>query len=397
MKLDSFAFENLKGRLKDRWNDEATRRRWLLSGSTAAIALSIVGMVIYTFTAPDRSARAIDTSRDVVLYTSADDEVVRAVTAEFNKNTGIKVKVVSDTEATKSTGLVQRIIDEHAEARAAVWWSSELVGTMRLATEGVLEPLSPRSDRDFPSGWPRELRATDRAWHGFAQRARVLAYNTNRLTVESAPKTLRELTAVTWINRVGMPRPQFGTMRTQIAALLAENPRQDVKDFLIGLRNNKVRFYDGNSAVVRALSQGEIDVGLTDTDDVWAAQREKWPVACAFETQDDPKDEIKGLKSLGPHMIPNTAGKVRGGPHPQEAIKLLDFLLSSDCERILAFSESKNIPVRENLRDEFSKLSETQPAFKRLDIPTPWQPDSAKLAAAEQAALALIDEVFGKQ
>ncbi len=399
-KSESFAFENLKAKFKDRWADEKTRTKWSTIGLGIVIAISVVVMALTFVTGRDTSPSDFDPGqRQVVLYTSADDAVVRALTSEFETKTGIKVKIASDTEATKSTGLVQRIIDEKKDesgTRADIWWSSELVGTMRLAKEGVLEPCKPRSEGDFPGGWPLILRASDRAWHGFGQRARVLAYNTNRLNPENAPTTLRQLTDPVWKGRVGMSRPQFGTMRTHIAVLLAENSRQVVKEFLVGLKNNQVRFYDSNSAVVRGISQGEIDVGLTDTDDVWAAMREKWPVDCKFELQDDPKEEAEGLKSLGPIMIPNTVAKVRGGPHTQEALKLFDFLLSADAERILAFSESKNIPVREKLREEFAKLVETQPQFKRLEIPTPFQPDPAKLAAAEQAALSLVKEVFGE-
>lgn len=399
-KSESFAFENLKAKLKDRWADEKTRAKWSAIGLSVVISLSVIVMALTFITGRDTSPSSFDPGqRQVILYTSADDAVVQALVSEFEKTTGIKVKVAGDTEATKSTGLVQRVIDEKKDetgSRADIWWSSELVGTMRLAKEGVLEPCTPRTDGDFPGGWPSILRAPDRAWHGFAQRARVLAFNTNRLNTENAPKTLRELADPLWKNRVGISRPQFGTMRTHIAVLLAENPRQVVKDFLVALKNNQVRFYDSNSAVVRGISLGEIDVGLTDTDDVWAAMREKWPVDCMFELQDDPKDEVAGLKSLGPIMIPNTVAKVRGGPHTQEAIKFFDFLLSADAERILAFSESKNIPVREKLREEFAKLVETQPQFKRLEIPNPFQPDPAKLATAETAALSLLKEVFGE-
>lgn len=399
-KSESFAFENLRAKLKDRWADEKTRAKWSTIGLSVVIAAAVLVMVLTFVGGRDTSPSKFDPGqREVILYTSADDAVVRAIVGEFEKTTGIKVKVAGDTEATKAAGLVQRILDEKQDesgTRADIWWSSELVGTMRLAKEGVLEPCTPRTEGDFPGGWPSILRASDRAWHGFAQRARVLAYNTNRLNSENAPTTLRQLADPVWKSRVGISKPQFGTMRTHVAVLLSENPRQVVKEFLVALKNNEVRFYASNSAVVRGISEGEIDVGLTDTDDVWAAMREKWPVGCSFEIQDDPKEEVTGLKSLGPIMIPNTVAKVRGGPHTQEAIKLLDFLLSADAERILAYSESKNIPVREKLREEFAKLVETQPQFKRLEIPTPFQPEPAKVFAAEQAALSLIKEVFGE-
>src|SRR5207249_2770433 len=48
----------------------------------------------------------------VVVYTSVDDVFARPICEQFEKETGIKVKLVPDTEETKSTGLLNRLITE---------------------------------------------------------------------------------------------------------------------------------------------------------------------------------------------------------------------------------------------------------------------------------------------
>ncbi len=137
----------------------------------------------------------------------------------------------------------------------------------------------------------------------------------------------------------------------------------------IGFRDcstNGVRLYDGNSAVASALANGEIEVGLTDTDDVWAAQREHAPVDFVYESVDKPPapgmNAPKGLPSIGPLVIPNTVGKILACPHPNEAGKLADFLLSSTVESMLAESESRNIPIRPELAKKFDRQTVTNPA-----------------------------------
>ena len=53
----------------------------------------------------------------------------------FEARTGISVLLVGDTEATKTTGLVQRLRAEQNSPRADVFWSSEIFQTIRLAQE----------------------------------------------------------------------------------------------------------------------------------------------------------------------------------------------------------------------------------------------------------------------
>ena len=80
-----------------------------------------------------------------------------------------------------------------------------------------------------------------------------------------------------------MARPQFGTTRSQMAYLLSSCGEELFRKWLNQLHEGHIRLYDGNSAVVRAVAMGEIDAGLTDSDDVAAGRREKWPVAMKLD------------------------------------------------------------------------------------------------------------------
>jgi hypothetical protein len=48
-------------------------------------------------------------SREVTLYTSVDAYVAQPVVAAYEQQSGVKVILVTDTEATKTLGLVQRL------------------------------------------------------------------------------------------------------------------------------------------------------------------------------------------------------------------------------------------------------------------------------------------------
>jgi iron(III) transport system substrate-binding protein len=191
------------------------------------------------------------------------------------------------------------------------------------------------------------------AFHSFAARARVIVFNPGR--VSEPPRSLAELVDERWGGRVGIARPQFGTTRGHVGLLLLDCGEDWYRSWVEGMRRNRVRVYDGNATVVRAVAQGEIDLALTDTDDVWSGQRNGWPVDLVYARNGcDGGDGA--APGDGPLLIPNTAGLVRGRPNPEPAQRLLEFLLSARVERMMAESESRNIPLRGELRGEFGHL-----------------------------------------
>jgi iron(III) transport system substrate-binding protein len=321
----------------------------------------------------------------VVLYSSVDDYLLRDVAAAFEKETGITVRMVGDTEATKTTGLVERLLAERGRAGADVWWSSEPFGTIRLEREGVLETYTSAVEQEVEGGWPARLRARSKQWYGFAGRGRVIVYNTQRLAhAEQRPRSLQDVTDLSKIapGRIGMARPQFGTTRGHMGFLLLACGEERYRALLQGLRRAGVRVYDGNASVVRAVAQGEIDAGLTDTDDVWSGQRNGWPVELVFE------EPGAGGCPPGAMLVPNTLALVKGGEHPAEARRLVDFLLSVHVERMLAESESHNTPVRPALAREFARWAIPDSAHAA--------PRYEEIAQHIPRALEIWDDVMGR-
>lgn len=324
--------------------------------------------------APLLSCHRAPARAEVVLYTSCDDYLLRDIIPEFEKQSGLTVRIVGDTEATKTTGLVERLIAEKAHPRADVWWSNEPFGTVRLASDGLLAPYSSAESEHTPGGWPAWLRASDGAWYAFGLRCRAVVYNTRRLTSDQLPNGLIDLAAPEWKGRIGMARPQFGTTRGQIGAILEEAGPEKFRDWAASLKANGVRLYDGNSAVVRAVANGEVDLGLADSDDAFAGEHEKWPVAHAF---------IGFRPGDAALPLPNTVGEVKGAPHAAEAARLIEFLLSERAERILAASDAREMPARPGLAAQLGAELPVRPI------------DFHGVEARVGEALRIWDEVFG--
>src|SRR5437763_14447949 len=109
-------------------------------------------------------------SGEVVVYSSVDDIFARPICEQFQKETGITTKLVPDTEETKSTGLLNRLIAEKGRPRADVFWSGDPVRPAVLKAKDVSAPYhSPASQ-----GLPKRYSDPEGHWTGFSARAKVL-------------------------------------------------------------------------------------------------------------------------------------------------------------------------------------------------------------------------------
>lgn len=327
------------------------------------------------------SCRSDDRDR-VVLYVSADDYVAREVIEAFERKTGIRVDWVGDVEATKTTGLVNRIRDERNNPQADVFWSSEVFMTIQLADEGLLAEHISEATAD----WPRHLRDGGRLWYGFAPRARVIVYAPDRVSGDDIPRTWMDLGRPQFRDRVVMADPRFGTTLGHLGAMAAWWDANIMpgyyESYLEKLRENNVRLLTtGNAGVVEAVGRGEADVGMTDTDDVWAGQERGFNVDLVYASHGEP-----GETGAGTLLIPNTVALINGSRHPEQAAILIDFLLSEEVERILAESVSANLPIRPEVAAEYPHLA----------VPNPLQIDlrivAERMTDALEMAMRILDD-----
>ena len=364
-------------------NTMRNRREFLKLSAAAATGAGVTAILA---ACGKRESATKAATREVTLYTSVDAYVAQPVVAVYEKQSGVKVTLVTDTEATKTLGLVQRLNAERERPRCDVWWSGEALGTASLAATGMLAPFTPTCINDFGGSWPAHVSDRDGRWYGVATRARVTAFNTRKLTSQGVPASPLALLQSDPSLRIGIARPQFGTTRSHIAALVTLHSEEATATWLDAM-GKRMRVYEGNSAVVQALANAEIDIGWTDTDDVWAGQANGWPVDCVFDVVDT-SSEPTSLAGNGPVIMPCTVGIIAGAPHADEALALASFLLSAQAERLMSQTESRNVPVRPALAEE---LAASDP---RLRFAGGAALDWNEVAAAAPVADKLIAHAF---
>ncbi|PKL65983.1 MAG: ABC transporter substrate-binding protein [Methanomicrobiales archaeon HGW-Methanomicrobiales-3] len=274
--------------------------------------------------------------KTVVVYTSVDQIYSEPVFHDFENETGIRVLAVYDVEATKTTGLVNRLIAEKNRPRADVFWSGEFGQTILLKNESVLTAYSSPSAADIPPQFLDE----DDYWTGFGGRARVFIVNTDRLTPDQYPESIYDLLSARYAgNTVGIAYPMFGTTATHAAALYSYLGTDEARGFFTNISNREVRVVDGNSVVRDLVVDGQLAFGLTDTDDACGAVEKGAHVAIIVPDQ--------GEGRMGTLVIPNTVALIAGAPHPDEAKAFIDYVLDKKTEDAMVNSGWIQIPSRD--------------------------------------------------
>ena len=269
--------------------------------------------------------------QEVVVYTSVDQVFSEPVFRAFEQVSGIRVRAVFDTEETKSTGILNRLIAERSNPRADVFWSGDPVRPFLLMDRDLVEPyVSPQAQ-----AIPAAFRAADGTWTGFAARARVLLVNRDRLGDRRMPRSVRELADPRWKGEAAIANPLFGTTTMHVAAWFSSWGEEETKAFLTAIRENQVRIVSSNGAVKRLVIAGEVTFGLTDTDDAFVAMQAGAPVELVYPDQDD----------MGMLVMPTVVVNIRGGPNPEPARRLIDYLLSAEVEVLMAESAA-HMPLR---------------------------------------------------
>lgn len=329
--------------------------------------------------------RANRDPNSLVVYCAHDAVYADEILKDFEKQTGIHVDVRYDTEATKSLGLINLIQQERRQPRCDVFWNNEMLGTLELQSQGLLEPYT-------GSAWkrmPEKYRDDEGHWVGFAARLRVVIVNTRQFSTriptisipgEQSPSASSLSSSIfdgeaiqnvvtMETSKVAAAKPLFGTTLTHYTVLWDVWGPDRLKGWHHDLRSRGMREVSGNGPVKDVVAGGTCEIGLTDTDDVFVAMDENLPVEMfpvRVEPDVDPGEPASALNAIpveapllslsyvpiasgatrgGTICIPNTAAIIRKSRHVDAARKLIDYLGSAEVELKLARSKSRQIPL----------------------------------------------------
>lgn len=270
----------------------------------------------------------------VVVYVSEDQVFSEPILRDFERETDIRVQPVFDTEEAKSTGVMNRLLAERKNPQADVYWANEPIRAEVLKQENVAAAYqSPSAE-----GIPAQFKDSQGYWTGFSARARVLIVNQS---VTNKPKSITAYGDPAFKDKAVIANPLFGTTTTEIAALFILWGDEKANTFLADMKRKNVKIATSNGESADFVASGESGFGLVDSDDAANRIKQGKPIEMIYPDQGDGE--------VGCFIVPNAVVLIKGGPHPEAAKKLIDYLLSAETERKLALSDAAQIPLHEGV------------------------------------------------
>ncbi|HSJ94127.1 MAG TPA: extracellular solute-binding protein, partial [Gaiellaceae bacterium] len=220
-------------------------KKQVVIAATAAV-VAAVAIVAGAATAPAQST-------SLTIYSGREERLVKPIMDRFTRETGIQLNV----RYASSTTLATALVEEGRNSPADVYWSQE-PGTLGLvASRGLLDRL-PTS---VVGRVPPRFATPSRRWVGTSARSRVLVYNTRTVATRQLPASVWNLTAARWRGKLGIA-PTNASFEAFVTGLRVLEGDDAARAWLEGMAANDVETFDNNIAVLDAVDNGVVSLGL---------------------------------------------------------------------------------------------------------------------------------------
>jgi iron(III) transport system substrate-binding protein len=319
--------------------------------------------------APDGTASAV--FGKLVIYSGRAEPLLKPVVDAFRaQNPGVDVLL----KAGSNSELANALLEEQGNPQADLFITTELVTIQSLAAQGVLDAYRPASAAALPDGFV----GPDDNWVGLTRRARVIMYNTDLVPAAEAPKSLFDLTDQKWKGQIAAAGSTNGSMQAQIATMRQLIGDEQTEAWLKGLLANDVTFFGGHTDVRKAVGAGEFKLGLVNHYYYHLQLAEGSKVGIVYPDQ--------GEGEIGLLTNATAAAVVKGGANRVNAEAFIDFLLSSDGQKLFA-QENYEYPLLPGvaLRDGVERLENFRLA--EVDVPAAARDADATFELIEKVGL----------
>ncbi|MGH1459339.1 MAG: Fe(3+) ABC transporter substrate-binding protein [Paracoccaceae bacterium] len=309
---------------------------------------------------------------EVNLYSYRQPELLKPLTDAFTAETGIKVNV-----AYLAKGMVERLSAEGKRSPADLVLTVDIARLSAVVDAGLTQPVESAT---LSANVPAQYHDADKHWWGLTTRARIVYASRDRVA-EGEVTTYEDLADPKWKGRICT---RSGTHAYNVAltsAYLLHHGEAETKTWLEGVKANLARKPQGNDrAQVKAIWAGECDISIGNT--YYMGKMVSDPEQKAWA--DSVRIVFPTFENGGAHVNISGVAMTKYAPHPENALKMMEFLTSPEAQKIYAEANFE-YPVAPNTSAD--PLVESWGSF------TPDEADLMELARLRPAALKLIEEV----
>lgn len=313
---------------------------------------------------------------DVSLYTTREPKLIQPLLDEFTKDTGVEVNTVFVKD-----GLIERVKAEGDKSPADVLMTVDIGNLLDLVEAGITQPVE---SKILNETIPANLRGADNQWYTLSLRDRV-AYVAKDLDVNAI--TYEAFADPKWKGKVCIRSGQHPYNTALIAAMIAHNGAEATEAWLRNVKNNLGRkAAGGDRDVARDILGGICDIGIANAYYVGRMKNaepgtdaRKWGDAIKVV-----RPTFANEKSRGTHVNISGASVAKYAPHKENAVKLLEYLVSDKAQSLYA-NANYEYPIKAGI-----KLDPVVASFGELVVdPLPL----TEIAKHRKQASELVDKV----
>jgi iron(III) transport system substrate-binding protein len=276
------------------------------------------------FLASAAFAAATPALADVNIYTTRQPELIQPVMDAFTAQTGIAVNL-----AYVESGIVERLKAEGRRSPADLVMTVDIASLQQIVDADVVQPVE---NDVLNAAIPAELRSPDNLWFGLTTRARIVYASRDRVA-DGEVTTYEDLASDTWAGRICTRSGTHPYNLALLAAVIAHDGPEAAQAWAEGVHDNLARRPEGNDrAQVKAIWAGECDISLGNTyymgEMLADPEQADWAnsVRIIFPTFEDG----------GTHVNISGVAMTKSAPNKDEAMQLLEFLVSPEAQGIYA-------------------------------------------------------------
>jgi iron(III) transport system substrate-binding protein len=325
-----------------------------------ALAGALISLCALLLTACGGSGDA-----ELVVYSGRNEALLKPILDDFAEESGLNVAVrFADT-----TELAGTLLEEGDKPRADVFIGQDAGALSRLDERGRLAKFTP------PGALEHRFRSRDDTWVGLSARVRVLIVNTEELPPAQWPKSVFELTDPKWKGKVAAPNATNASWIGFISEMRLKRGDDFTRRWLEDMKANDLAVLGSHTDVRNAVGTGEFQLGLVNHYYVELEKKEGSPVDAIYTDQEP--------GGFGAVINASSGGIVKGASHPENAKRLLDYLLTEKVQREFA-----------GLNFEYPVMPGVEaPGLKPLDQINGTGVELWRLGPLLDDTLAMLDEV----
>ncbi|WP_186526125.1 extracellular solute-binding protein [Leekyejoonella antrihumi] len=332
----------------------SVRRATLLVGATALIAGSVAAC------GSSAGSGSGSGGQTLTLYNAQHQQTTDAITAAFTKATGIKVRVVNDSEDVLTAQLEQ----EGGRSPADLFYTENSNWLQQLNTKGLLAKVKPATLQAVP----RRDSAANGDWVGVSARISALVYNPSKISAAQLPTSILDLADPKYRGKFELA-PSETDFWPLVSSVAKAKGNPAALTWLKGMKAN-VGGNDNipdNETLTSDVSRGTTDFAVINHYYFYRLQAElgagKVHAKLAYFTAGDP-GYVKAISGVA---------ILKSSKHQAAAQKFVQFMTSSAGQSVLAHGDGFEYPLKAGVaaNPKLPPLTSYRPnAFDPADLGT---------------------------